>query len=168
MIILKEIFSFLGASLLLISTFSKDKKHMLKIQTGDCICNAIAGLLAGSFAATTTNILSGIRNLICVNKKVSKTFSVCYALLILMVGILVNKINAIGYIPAIASFMYTIWIFIFNSPQSINIGLIINLLMWCVHDLYMQLYPIVAVEIIIIISCVANVLRKPIINNQEN
>lgn len=109
-IVLKYIFSFLGATLMIVSTFSKKKDKMLTIQTVDAACNSIAAIFAGSFASMSSNAISAIRNIVCVKIKNKIIPMIIFVVAITILGVLVNKSGLIGFLPIFASVLYTIWI----------------------------------------------------------
>lgn len=45
-----------------------------------------------------------------------------------------------------------------HSPVSMNIGVFINVTLWAIHDFYFTLYPSFIADIIILISCIVNIV----------
>ena len=62
--LLANLFSLVGMSLLMISTFSKTKSKMLLLQVGDALFNSIGSLLVGGYSGFVTNLIAVIRNLV--------------------------------------------------------------------------------------------------------
>lgn len=148
----------IGVGLLAYSTFSKEKDKMLKLQVGDCIFNALAGLFVGSFSAMSTNLICALRNYINVKNKMSQKLSYVFAAIIFTVGILINTRGAIGAIPPLASVEYTICSTKSKNAQSLRFALLLNLCMWLVHDFYVQLYPAALTDILVVITTLTNII----------
>ena len=138
---------------------------MLLWQTTDCGFNAVATLIAGSFTGTTTCILCGIRNFLNAKHKLTKWLTILFCISLFVLGILVNKIGWIGYLPPIAAVEYTIWSALAKNAQQLRAGLIINCSIWAIHDCYVHLYPSTITYIIIIILSIVNLIINR--NKQE-
>jgi len=158
-ILIANIFSFVWAILLGISTFSKKRNKMLSIQTGDCIFNSLACLFVGSYAGFTTNIISGIRNVLNIKDKMTKWLLIIITILIFVIWIISNQAWIIGLLPPIASLQYTLWSSTTKSVQRTRIWLIINLIIWLIHDIFMKIYPSATMDLIIIIVTIINIFR---------
>lgn len=163
--IIQTALSLIGSCCLIYSTFSKKKDNMLLWQTTDCGFNAVATLIAGSFTGTTTCILCGIRNFLNAKHKLTKWLTILFCILLFVLGILVNKIGWIGYLPPIAAVEYTIWSALAKNAQQLRAGLIINCSIWAIHDCYVHLYPSTITYIIIIILSIVNLIINR--NKQE-
>ena len=61
-VIIANVLSGLGTILMLVSTFLKTKKSMLKISVIDYILNTIANILIKGYSAAVVNIIGGIRD----------------------------------------------------------------------------------------------------------
>ena len=159
-VLIANIFSFIWAILLGISTFSKKRNKMLSIQTGDCIFNSLACLLAKSYAGFTTNVISGIRNILNIKGKMTKKLLIIITILILVIWIISNQAWIIWLLPPIASIQYTLWSSTTKSAQRTRIWLAINIIMWLIHDIFMKIYPSAIMDIIIIIITAINIFRQ--------
>ena len=176
--VVANIFSLAGAVLLGLSTFSGKKKGMLLIQAGGCAFDAMAGLLAGSWTGFTTNAISGIRNILNAKKKMTKPLVAVFSALTLAVGLVplymsyklalgmemkVGRPNTFHYLlqilPPVASVQYTVWSSEAKTAQLIRIGLLINLVMWCIHNFGMGLYPSAIMSTIVSFVTAVNILK---------
>lgn len=158
-VLITNFFSVIGAILLGISTFSKKRNKMLFIQTGDCIFNSLACLFSWSYAGFTTNIISGIRNILNIKGKMTKWLLIFITVLILVIWIISNQSRIIGLLPPIASVQYTLWSSTTKSAQRTRIWLVINIIMWLIHDIFMKIYPSAVMDFIIIIITTVNIFR---------
>lgn len=160
MIIIANIFSLIGACFIGYSTFSKKKDKMLYLQTADCFFNSISCLLVGSFSAMSTNLICMIRNYINAKGKMSNKLSYLFAIFILIIGIAINKKGLIGLLPPIASVEYTILSARGTTAKHLNYALLINLILWFIHDCFVKLYPSMIIDCIIIFLIIINIFKK--------
>lgn len=157
--ILANIMSGIGMMLLVYSTFSKSKKKMLWIQVGDCFFNALGCILACSYSATVTNTISMIRNIINAKGKMTKVLSYIIAVTLLAIGVVVNKKGLIGLLPVLASVIYTIWMEYFKTAQSLRFGLVVNLVLWLIHDFYVGLCVSGVTDTVLVFITIINIIR---------
>lgn len=169
-VLIANIFSFVWAILLGISTFSKKRNKMLSIQTGDCVFNSLACLFVGSYAGFTTNIISGIRNILNIKCKMTKWLLIIITILILVIWIISNQAWIIWFLPPIASVQYTLWSSTTKSAQRTRMWLVINLIIWLIHDIFMKIYPSATMDLIIIIVAIINIFhwKKTDITKKSN
>jgi hypothetical protein len=158
-ILIANIFSFIWAVFLWISTFSKQRKNMLGIQVADCFFNAVACLFAGSYSGFTTNLISGVRNLLNIKGKMTNFLLIIICVTILVVGFYFNKSWWIWFLPPIACVQYTICSSLTKSAQKTRIALLINIMIWLVHDGCMMLYPVFIMDFVIICVTSFNIFR---------
>ena len=71
-ILLGELFSFIAAFFLALSTFKTKKNKMLIFQLADSIFNAISNLFLNSFSGFVVNIFTSIRNYLSIKEKFNK------------------------------------------------------------------------------------------------
>lgn len=158
--IIANVFSFCAAAFLLTSTFMRKKEKLIHYQIFDaffCIC---ADLTIGSYSAATTSFLFFIRNIFASKNKLSKSAAYILIALTVILGLFFNKIGLIGLIPILASTEYTIAMIYAKTANGMRYALILNSMMWIVHDAYMGLFPTVISSIIIIIFSIINILRE--------
>lgn len=158
-ILIANIFSAVGTSLLAYSTFSKNKEKMLTVQIGDAGFNALGNIFAGSYTGCLANLIAMVRNILNSKGKLNKKGTAVLITALLVLGIICNTKGVIGLIPPVSSVQYTIWSFVGKSAQSLRFGLVVNLLLWFIHDFNMQLYPAMIVDIVILLVTLVNIWR---------
>ena len=70
-------------------------------------------------------------------------------ILCILVGLWANNRGVIGLFPIIASASYTIFMFITQNEQQMRWALVSNLILWFIHDIYVQAYPSALTDIIL-------------------
>lgn len=157
--ILGEIFSFMAASCLCYSTFNKEKKKMVFWQIFDSIFNTISNLFLLSYSGFITCIFTTIRNILEYKKFNSKKVTLFLCILLIILGVIFNNKGIIGLFPLVACIEYTIFMFKANTSQTLRVGLIINLFLWIIYDLYIKAYPMLIMDLIIICSSLFNIVK---------
>lgn len=140
-LIIANVFSFIGATLFIISSFMNTKKRMLYIQGADALFNGIACLIRGSYSGMTTNFIGGARNILTAKGISPKWLTALICALLIIIGTIFNDKGLIGYLPIIASVEYTIYTALTDDIKHIRIALMINVSLWAIHDFYMLLIP---------------------------
>lgn len=59
----------------------------------------------------------------------------------IFLGAIVNTRGIIGWFPIVASASYTVFMYMSKNSQHMCYALVSNLLLWLVHDIYVQAYP---------------------------
>ena len=160
MIIAANICTFIGMSLLLYSTFSKNKETMLKIQFFDCLLNSLGNILIGSYSGMTTNAISGIRNILNAKNKNNVVINSIMIITMVIIGLIVNTKGIIGLLPIIASVQYSIWSYKIKSAQGLRYGLLLNIIIWLIHDFVVMLYTSAAIDCILIVTISYNIKKE--------
>ena len=70
-------------------------------------------------------------------------------ILCVIAGLWVNNRGIIGLFPIIASASYTVFMFITKNEQQMRWALVSNLILWFVHDTYVQAYPSALTDLIL-------------------
>lgn len=160
MIVIANLFSFIGCFLLAYSTFSKSKKNMLIIQVGDCMFNSLGCLFARSLSGFTTNFICGVRNIVNAKERNNKCINFVFIILIIVLGVVINTRGILGLLPIIASVEYTIWSYLCKTAQGLRFGLVLNLVLWLIHDCSVSLFTSATLDVILICITVYNIIKN--------
>lgn len=161
-IIIGEIFSFIAAIFLALSTFRKNKEKMMKLQVIDSLFNAFSNLYLNSLSGFVVNILTTIRNIFNIKNKFNCCYLIIYCIIVLIMGTKANNRGIIGVLPIFASIEYSIFLFKSKNSQIIRYSLILNLIMWMIYDYLIKAYPMFFMDFIIIIITLINAYRYKI------
>ena len=152
-------FSFIYSVVFMVSVFQKSKKEMLKVQVIDQIVLGLSNFFLMAYSAVVTNIVNTIRNYLTYKGKLTKTIGVLCIIFYVVFGLMVNVRGFIGFLPIIASSTYVIFCLGSKNVQQQRAGLILNLLIHLVHDIYIKAYPTVITEIIVVILTTYNIYK---------
>ena len=160
MLIIGEIFSLLAAVFLAYSTFAKKKQKMVFWQILDSSLNAISNIFLLSYSGCITNIFTVLRNYLTYKNKLNKRYTIIFIILMVILGCLFNNKGIIGLFQIIASIEYTLFMYRSKTANNLRTGLIINLTLWGIYDFYIKSYPMLIMDIVIIIFSITNNIRR--------
>jgi hypothetical protein len=148
-LIIGNVFSLLSAICIAVSVIKKSKADLIWWQIFDVLFCIFSNIALYTYAALTTNLLSLIRNILAYKNKLTKTITIILLILCIIIGLLANNRGIIGLFPITASASYTIFIYITKNEQQMRWALVSNLLLWFVHDFYVQSYPLALTDVIL-------------------
>ena len=140
-LIVGNVFSFLSALCIAISVVKKNKADLIWWQSVDIIFFILSNIALFAYAALATNSIALLRNILSYKDKLTKSITYVLCLLCIAIGLYVNNRGIIGFFPVVATASYTIFIYTTKNEQQMRYALISNLLLWFVHDFYVQAYP---------------------------
>ena len=150
-LIIGNIFSLLSAICIAVSVVKKSKKDLMYWQIGDTFFGIIANIALFAYAALVISIVCFIRNILSYKNKLSKNITIILLTVSVIVGLYANNLAFIGLLPIIASASYTICIYLTKNEQQMRWSLSVNLLLWFVHNVYVQAYPSAIANIVLCI-----------------
>ena len=159
-LILGNAFSFLSAVCIAISVIKKSKKDLMYWQIGDTFFGIIANVALYAYAALVISIVCFIRNILSYKNKLTKNTTFILVVLSVIVGLYANNLAMIGLLPIIASASYTVCIYITKNDQQMRWSLTINLLLWFIHNLYVQAYPSAVANIVLCIWTFVQIFKN--------
>lgn len=165
MFLIAQIFSAIGAVLLLVSTFSDTKKKMLGIQIFDAASNTIADALLGGWSGVMLNIIGIARNITTI-KGDGKTNKALLSVLVFFTIVVTVMLNPSGFLPLIAELEYTIVVSRCDLFKS-KIALSLNLFLWLFYDILLRSYPVAIADSIILISSLFAIAKTSDSRNQN-
>ena len=148
-LIIGNIFSFLSAICIAVSVLKKNKNDLIWWQIVDVVFCILSNIALYTYAALTTNSIALIRNILAYKNKLTKKVTCILFVLSVFVGLWANNRGIIGLFPIIASASYTVFIFITKDEQQMRWALVSNLILWFVHDIYVQAYPSALTDVVL-------------------
>lgn len=159
-LIIGNVFSFLSAVFIALSVVKKNKKDLIWYQVIDVIFCILSNIALYTYAALTTNSVALIRNILAYKNKLTRKITWVLFVLCIIFGLWANNRGFIGLFPIIASSSYTIFMFTTKNEQQMRWALISNLMLWFVHDIYVQAYPSAATDIGLSIWTAVQIFRN--------
>jgi len=145
-LIIGNIFSLLAAIFIGISVIKKSKKDLIGWQIWDVIFCILSSFVLASYASATTNTVALIRNVLAYKNKLTKKITGVLTFLCVVVGLWANNRGIIGLFPIVAAGSYTVLMYTTKDEQQMRWALVSNLMLWLVHDAYIQSYPLAVMD----------------------
>lgn len=159
-LILGNVFSLLSAICIAISVLKKNKNDLILWQVIDVIFCILSNIALYTYSAMTTNSIALIRNILAYKNKLTKKITWILFILCIVVGLYANNRGLIGLFPIVASASYTIFMFTTKDEQQIRWALVSNLILWFVHDIYIQAYPSALTDVVLSIWTSVQIFKK--------
>lgn len=159
-LIIGNIFSLLSAICIAVSVIKKSKSDFMYWQIGDTLFGIMANIALRAYAALVISIICFIRNILSYKNKLTKNITYILLIISVVIGLYANNLSTIGLLPIIASASYTVCIYITKNEQQMRYALIINMILWFVHNLYVQAYPSAVANIILCFWTGVQIIRN--------
>ena len=159
-LILGNVFSLLSAICIAISVLKKNKNDLILWQVIDVIFCILSNIALYTYSAMTTNSIALIRNILAYKNKLTKKITWILFILCIVVGLYANNRGLIGLFPIVASARYTIFMFTTKDEQQMRWALVSNLILWFVHDIYIQAYPSALTDVVLSIWTSVQIFKK--------
>lgn len=148
-LIIGNLFSLLSAICIAVSVIKQSKADFMYWQIGDTFFGIIANIALSAYAALVISVICFIRNILSYKNKLTKNITIFLLAVSVVVGLYANNLALIGLLPIIASASYTICIYITKNEQQMRWALTINMLLWFIHNIYVQAYPSAIANIVL-------------------
>ena len=133
------------------------RKNALKCSSA--LLSIFANIALYAYAALVISIMCLIRNILSYKDKLTKNITIILIILGIIIGLYANNRGVIGWLPIIASATYTICIYVTTNEQQMRYALIFNMLLWFIHNAYVQAYPSAVANIVLCVWTAIQILR---------
>ena len=149
---------FLVGSLIMVGIgLIRSKQKILVAQCIQFTIMGIAQFILGGITGTITNIVSILRNIICVRVKFTLVYKLIFIALQVGLTLLVLPTSLLQWLPTVAALLYT-WILDTKSETVLKITMIVCEVLWVVFDFSIQNYVGVVFDVFTIISTIAGII----------
>lgn len=155
-----NIFSLMSAICIAVSVLKKNKNDLIWWQVIDVIFCILSNIALYTYAALTTNSIALIRNILAYKNKLTKNITLLLFILCIIVGLWANNRGIIGLFPIIASASYTVFMFTTKNEQQMRWALVSNLILWFVHDIYVQAYPSALTDVVLSVWTAVQIFKN--------
>ena len=117
----------------------KNRNKIIIIQIIQSFLFSISNFLLGGFSGFFSNLIDIIRNILCYKNKLTKDIIILIIFLLFICTLKFNNLGLIGFLPFLATLVYTIFI---NQKNPIKFKLLVasTVLLWVIHDLFIRSY----------------------------
>ena len=120
----------------------------------------IACVALQAYAALISIFIGLIRNILSYKDRLTKSITGILCLLIAVAGLWVNNRGFIGLFPIAAIVSYTIFIYTTKNEQQMRYALLLNMMLWFVHNLWIMAYPSAITNILIFLWTVVQIVKN--------
>lgn len=159
-LIVGNVFSLLSAICIAVSAAKRNKKGFMLWQIGDTLFGVFANLALMAYAALIISIACLVRNILSYKEKLTMKITLFLVMLSIVIGVYINNLGIIGWLPIVASASFTICIYVTKNEQQMRYALVLNQLLWLAHNLYVQAYPSAVACIGISVWTVAQIIKN--------
>ena len=140
-LIIGNLFSLLSAICIAVSVIKKEKKTAILWQLWNIVFSIFACIALQAYAALVVCTIVLIRNYLACKDKLNDRITFVLVVLCIIVGLIINNLGIIGLLAIVASSSYTFFMYISKDEQQLRWALLSNLILWLIHDSYIQAYP---------------------------
>lgn len=159
-LIIGNIFSLLSAICIAVSVVKENKKTVILWQLWNIVFSIFTCIALEAYAALIVCSIALVRNILEYKNRLSHKITFVLMILCVMVGLAVNNLGVIGLLAIIASTSYTLFIHITKNAQQLRWALLSNLILWLIHDSYIQSYPAAITCAVLIVWTILQIIRN--------
>ena len=89
-----------------------------------------------------------------------KKLTILFIVFYILFGLAFNTKGWIGIFPILASSSYAIFCLKSNDAQILRYGLVLNQILWFLHDICVKAYPSMVTEVLIAIITIYNIIKE--------
>ena len=156
-VLLGNLVSLVGAFLMIAIGLLKKKSQILIAQCAQFGIMGAGHAILGGFSGVVSNIVSILRNVICLKWAFTWPFKIIFIVLQILMTAAVKPVGIIGWLPAAAACLYT-WFLDLKSERLLKLVMIIAQLFWIVYDFSIQNYTALAFDVFTVISNIVGII----------
>ena len=145
-IILGNIVSLLGCTVMVLIGFIKDKKKIMFAQCGQFSLQAVSHFILGGISGTIGCLVSIARNLVFSKVKTSPALKIAFIVLQIVLSVGAVSLNPITWIPIVSVAIFT-WFIDTDNIILFKWIIIITVILWLVYDVYHLNFVMAAADV---------------------
>lgn len=139
--LIANILSGVSAVFTVASSWVPDKKKSYLLQVGQCLVYAAASVFFGMYATVVTMLLCAARNGLEAYEKFRLGICVPFCVVIAVLGAVFNRSGLLGFLPVIATVVYSLGCCLYKSLLSTKLNIFADLTIWAVYDILIADIP---------------------------
>ena len=143
--------SMIGCLIMVAIGFLKKKSHILLAQSVQCCFMGLGNLILGGVSGFISNIVTIVRNLVCLKFPVTTKLKVFFIGLQLVLSLGSMNANLITWLPLISAALFT-WFLDTKSEANLKVVILCTQVMWLTYDLYYRNYVASAFDVMTMCS----------------
>lgn len=158
-LIVGNIFSLLSAICVAISVVKKNKTDLICWQVVDLGLGLVAHIVLAAYTAVTLCIIGLYRNIMAYQNKLTLKKTILITILCAVIGLYVNNRGFYGVMVILATTSYTVFMYAARNDQQMRYALVLNLILWIIHNVYIQAYPTAVMQVILMVWTIIQIIR---------
>lgn len=143
--------SMIGCLIMVAIGFLKKKSHILLAQSAQCAFMGFGNLILGGVSGFICNIVTIVRNLVCLKFPVTTGLKIFFIGLQLVLSLGSMSTNWITWLPLISASLFT-WFLDTKSAAKLKVVILCTQVMWLTYDLYYRNYVASAFDVMTMCS----------------
>ena len=144
---LAQLCSLVSIVFMFLAVTKKSKTQIAFCQGINAGLLVISNLLLGSIPGAVSNLVATLRNILVAKKLYTKPVMIITLMIATTLGLVFNNVGMFGLFVVAGTAQYTICLYYCKSASSLRYAIIVNCLLWAVHDFYIQNYPMFLVDV---------------------
>ena len=141
------IIAIIGSSIFLFSITAKKKQTMFIYQTIETLLSIIKNILLGGYEGAIAQLIGLIRNILIMTNTTIKGSEFILPTLNFVIGSFINERGLLGYLPIVATMIYTYVTLSSSSYLTTKLVLLVNIILWIIYQIIIADYITVLVNI---------------------
>lgn len=141
------IIAIIGSSIFLFSITAKKKQTMFIYQTIETLLSIIKNILLGGYEGAIAQLIGLIRNILIMTNTTIKGSEFILPILNFIMGSFINERGLLGYLPIVATMIYTYVTLSSSSYLTTKLVLLVNIILWIIYQIIIADYITVLVNI---------------------
>lgn len=143
--------SMIGCLIMVAIGFLKKKSHILIAQSVQCCFMGFGNLILGGVSGFICNIVTILRNLVCIKFPVTTQLKVFFIVLQVLLSLGSVSGNLVTWLPILSAALFT-WFLDTKSAAKLKLVILCTQVMWLVYDLYYRNYVASAFDVMTMAS----------------
>lgn len=156
-IVLGNLVSLLGCTLMVAIGFIRKKESILKVQCLQFGLLGTANLILGGITGFISAIISIIRNVVFAKWSSTVLMKAAFVIPQVLISALANASGFIGWLPILSTALFT-WLIDTKDPVAFKLVLILTQLLWVVYDLWFLNYVAFTFDIFTILANIISIM----------
>ena len=156
--IIGNIIALLASIVMVLASYVKEKNNIIKVQTIQMMLFTLSNLVLGGITGVIINAANVVRNILCYKNKLTSKIIIIINIFMIVLSIIFNNLSIIGWLPVIASVIYTTFM---NTKNVINLKLLIILttISWAIYDFTIKSYTSIVFDVFSFLACIISIYQ---------
>lgn len=157
MLLLGNLISLVGCTMMILIGFIKKKEHILVAQCAQFSLQSVGNLVLGSVSGSLSCVIGVIRILVFQRVRVTAALKIGFLALQAALTFFAGASTVIQWIPFFSMVLYT-WYLDTDNAILFKLVNLLGVMMWAVHDIHYRNYVAFSFDLMTVVSTVIGIL----------